>query len=868
MTDSEQTYREDFKDSRLEGWQRIGGVWEVDEGCLLQRASHSIYMIISPVRLEEGTLRSRLRLDGVDGRDSSVGLILRFPGDKGYTLLRFGSYQGVHLVQPDGDVRISDFSLQNGRFYDVKVQIADATVTIEVDGSPIGSQTIGEPKGAGTIGLCAENQAAFDHIEVTGKWRKLPPPVHEPAGTPDLDLDFVEWQLMRPQPAVNYRNPGAVCAYYRNVGSGSATVGKITFASQQIDPCNPPDWVAYVRQQPYRVAPGEVGMLEVRLKTLPRSLSTSVLDTAGTSAVVPLVIHPDGGRPLHTEVNVARPPVLQINFMGFSEDLKKIYVYVQNNEAPMAPEAGPIEIGQVHLNGTDVTAWARFGDKSVFRDVVPIEITLDEPLAGARPVQVIVTTLDGRRTGHVLRACPSRFNIIVTVNPPMARKDYMEDLYYHGVTALFSFHDPKKVEALGLEMLAMGQQVLAHTLRRRNRPICAFWIDEIDKPTKDASASRMVRRLEESQEVLDGFGEALPPVFFNLVFPSASAVNGYMTVPDAVMHSYGHFMCPAVDRGFGRVSALASREYRQARRPFWPYFRDSEIAVPVDPERKTMRPRHQAFQRCLVPAEQRWLTFGCLIQGAKSMAHWGYRAIRTVDHYFIRGGQSALRLGLGGPADGKVGPYALEPEVAKMLKDVWDEHGRINCELRTLGPLIAKSDVSYLARVTKVNPPVEPFGAPVTEVAPAAEAAALVCGLDALVIVVLNHNIHFGKFYNERTGPLSNPQPPRYDPLEVTVEVRIPSWLKPRHIFSVNHEQIAEVSPRQEENRIEFLIPRLEVSQLYVITSSAEVKQDCLQRHQQMRKLLEKMVKTTAVADPDWKDIDAWRLLRSPLLDS
>ena len=166
------------------------------------------------------------------------------------------------------------------------------------------------------------------------------------------------------------------------------------------------------------------------------------------------------------------------------------------------------------------------------------------------------------------------------------------------------------------------------------------------------------------------------------------------------MHSYGYFMCPATYGNFGRVSDLARREYRLARRPFWPYLRDAEIVLPLFRGKKKLGPLTRAFQRALTPKEERRLTFGCLIQGAKSIAHWGYWAQPKYEtgHYYLR--HPCLRVGLGALAGNRAGPYVVPDKVVKMLADVWAEVGKrfMFCE-----PLRGWRNVRVTKRRTKVD---------------------------------------------------------------------------------------------------------------------------------------------------------------------
>jgi hypothetical protein len=202
---------------------------------------------------------------------------------------------------------------------------------------------------------------------------------------------------------------------------------------------------------------------------------------------------------------------------------------------------------------------------------------------------------------------------------------------------------------------------------------------------------------------------------------------------------------------------------------------------------------------------------------------------------------------MGGIAGNRIGPYVIPDEIVRMLGDVWAEHGRINAELRVIGPLVAISDVSHLAKVVEVKPEKDRYGDP------AAAAAALVSGLDSIVLVVLNHSIDPGKSPG-KSGPVSNPDPPKYDPVDATVELRMPEWLDPRHVFSVDYDRIADVAPQRDGDKLRFVLPGLQVSKVFVITSSKDVKDACLARHAEMQKRLASMAATVPVPDEAWED--------------
>jgi len=202
------------------------------------------------------------------------------------------------------------------------------------------------------------------------------------------------------------------------------------------------------------------------------------------------------------------------------------------------------------------------------------------------------------------------------------------------------------------------------------------------------------------------------------------------------------------------------------------------------------------------------MTYGCLIQGAKGIMHWNYGAGLSKPPGWFSKTHWAIRASLGGALGrgNKPHGYEIPATMAAELQRVWDEIGRINVELRAIGPLVAVSDVSQLARVVAVTPELSPSGEP------AAEAAALVSGLDSIVLVVLNHDLKTNWKAKAQAGMES------YDPVDATVELRLPAWLEPKHIFRVGHDGVREVEPKRDGNSLIFRFRKLDVSEIVVIT--------------------------------------------------
>lgn len=845
----EDVFADGFNDLSMDGWYPGGGAWKVEDGMVRQTGENwGRHILFRRIHLAEGAIRFRARVDHPAAHAGNVfGVVLRYPPGGNHSVVRFGAYGATGLMQHPEDKTFARWAPELGRMYQVEITLRDGKVTVEVDGESLGTVAMADAKGPGYVGLYTEGAATFDDFELRGDWRADPRPEDVHPGPPRLEIEFAEWAPVVFDSGVPISVSGAVYAYVRNAGVGGARLENVSLGGIEVDPMTPPMWVPYVRMRPVRIEPGGVGQVEIVLNGLPASFGEKLMEDPASRLVVPVTLKPKGGESVSTEIDLAGAGLpLQINFMGFSEDLATLYLYIQNNRAMRHNHNGPATVSRIELNGEDVTPRARFGSRRIAADVVPVVIALERPLAEGQYARVVMETADGRRTGHVLRAFASRFNILIATSQ-MARTDFLEDIHNHCATALFRPYDRESFDALGFDLLPMrGPAFLTNAFYARKNPVVGMWIDEVDKPRGHPIDEKLITPMLAAEDYLAAEGEYLPLHCFNVCSPRNCALSGHLAAADAIMHSYGYHMCPATGRGFGRLADLPFREYRLSRRPFWPYFRDGEIVVLRNRETRETR-RDERYQRVLTPKEARWVEFGTLLQGAKSFAHWGYWAYPKSGYYYIE--EDCLRLGLGGPAGDRVGPYTLEPAVAAMLEGVWDEIGRINAEVQTIGPLVARSDVSHLARVAAVVPPTDPRGEP------AAEAVALVSGLDTIIVLVLNHNIDTGRHPFGRMKALSNPDPPTYPPVSgVSVELRVPDWIKPTHVFSVDHEAIADADPTREPGLLRFRVPELEVSKIFVITSSHEVKDGCLTRHADMKQRLAKIAAHEPVYDENWSD--------------
>ena len=353
------------------------------------------------------------------------------------------------------------------------------------------------------------------------------------------------------------------------------------------------------------------------------------------------------------------------------------------------------------------------------------------------------------------------------------------------------------------------------SLRRLDRPefppIDGFWLDEMDK----LPVAFTVDLIEECRAAYAKEGKSIPLQMINLCDGRSPRSVTFYELADAACSAYG-FHGGSLGDGFGRLSALPAREYRRSRRTFLPYFRDCEMPVLIDPETKAVIGRDPSHQRCIEPKEERWMTYGCIIQGAKGIMHWNYGARISKPPNWFSKDKWMIRASMGGALGHKPHGYEIPADVAAQLEATWDEIGRINTELRAIGPLVATSDVSSLVRASSDQ----------------VEAAALVSGLDAIVLVVLTHGMKT-HWKGDRAKGIES-----YEPVDTSVELRVPAWLDPKHVFRVRHDRVEAISPRREAGRLFFRFERLEVSDVVVVTErdglmesmAATVKELCDRR--------------------------------------
>lgn len=802
-----------FDDADACSWQPVRGQWKVSNGRYeMSSREFGRYTAQAPLLMADGSIEGTAAPLAPSAQKiprPGFGVLAKWLDSANWAAVRYGEYGGLSgLLVVNGKLKVigmGKFEAQVDRSYRFRVEVRGKQIKTYCDGVELGCFDAPFASKPGRVGLYTEAPTAFGDVQIEGAIPLLERKPKPFTGKPQLELAFAEFRPAGDPFATAVPTCGGVRLYVRNTGTGPAHLRRLLVNGEDADLLQ--KTVSWYRQRPAVLLPGRMGQVLVRLGALPGDVGLRLFNDPDAKPELPITIEPYRGDALHARVPIGgERPELQVNYLGFDPAFRRIYAYVQQNEGEGAKA---LHMTQVLVDGRDLTKRAAFGQRQVGRDVVPTVVDLPQPLQEGQPVVVCIGTREGVWAGHAVRAFPGKFHILVTLLGKQTRTDAVEDVWRHGATCIGfcggSVDRLVEAKALALDAFHYGAGLSA--LRKFDRPeyprIAGFWLDEMDRHP----ARYTFDKVHECELAYADEGKFIPLQMVNLCSSRGARAVEIFEIGDATCGAYGYYG-GAIGEQFGRLAALPRREYRLARLTFMPYFRDAEMPVVIDPKTKNVLGRCPKYRRCIEPKEERWMTYGCLIQGAKGILHWNYGSgVNRPPNWFSKTA-TVIRAGMGGALNHKPHGYEIPADQAAELKRAWDEIGRINVELQAIGPLVAVSDVSRLARVTTVDPELSPSGEP------AADAAALVSGVDSIVLVVLNHNLeHNWKAAADR-GIES------YDPVDATVELRLPAWLEGKHAFSVRHTGVATLSPRREDRRLTFQFPKLEVAEVVVVTDS------------------------------------------------
>ena len=854
-------FRDGFEETFDKRWFIAQGAWEVRDGVLATTGTHSIRKwdhlrstrLITRYALDRGRVRVRAMLlkgsrtwgkrrprEHDFNKTPRAGVILAMRGGNTDLAVVFGPKEVVVEGRRQNRVRLGRHPMKTKQWYDLEVSWDGKVVTAWVDGTKVGSAACEANTSDGWVGLVSFSDARFDDFRLQGRFKSHYAPM--PKGTPKLSAEFTEWRGEAPGKDQAVSPYGTMNIFLRNTGDAPAILESLRLGQTEIAGRRPPKWVAYVRQRPYRIEPGRLGVLEVRLRGIPEKYRALLGKGRKRGANVEVIIRPQNGEAIRTAVSAwgSPTPPAQINFLAFSEDLRTVYAYIEKTSA--APPRRKYHIEEASVDGLPERGRVRLGSDVLADDVVPIEITLPKPLQRGRPTLVTVRFREKFRIGHSLRAFRSQFHIGIdgcfwSRDPGKDVEDaIIADLHNRGFNTTRRLpSDPKR----GIHPYQSVGNRLAQHLGREGQNFTEYWTDEVDKQWGNP-IENLLGQLRDCYLWYHVGGREYPqPTTWNIMNVLTNGrTQGYLYYPDAVRTSYGWYACNRVTREshFGRLSGLATSEYRMARRPMRPYFRDHEIFIPVDSRTKKSLYPTDMYQRCVTPKESRWFQYGTLMWGAKSFVHWGYWAAKPrKGAWYDRGDWLNIRAGYGGLRGRReVWGYKIDDYYSKILADAWDAVARVNAEMRTAGPLIARSDVTDYARVTRCTKQ------KAWKDGPSVSAAALLSGTETMLVVALNMSLDLGgaPIVDKGYG-ISVPHPPKFPPAAATIEVTLPERLTPKHIFRVSSRGIEPVRPAvRRGRRLIFRLDEIVVSDMLVLTSRDDVYKGCVARMSDMHRRL------------------------------
>jgi hypothetical protein len=846
-------YKEDFEtDPVWSGYKKhtdVPNTWSVENGeYVLSYPEYAKSKAIAPgLWFVNGSISFTARATAAHKTDSgSFGVFIKYNGLRHQIYLTFGVDKSIKLFayedDRDQEQVLADFVPEIGRKYKIDVKLENNLLSVSVDGKPVTEKPVELSVMAdkrGRVGFYTESPATFDDLVVDG-WEPDPNALPRPVtGKSNLSLEFSSYRADPSGKGEAFSVNGTLHAYIRNNGDGVAVLDKVFFRGKDAQKLIEKGLVSWYRLKPYFIKPGEVGEFIMRINGFSWGQVKAMMKDPEYISFSELKIVPTTGKPLTASVPTSRKnEPLQINFIGFSENLKTVYAYVQNNRQRYENSEETFTIAQVMVNGHDVTTSTKSGSKLIDDEVVPLEITLDKPLHKGRETVVTIATEEGVSCGHALRATPSE----MVISAPMffltrikSEEEASLDMYNHCMTSsMWIKSDVTKKTGLMDVFMAGRENMYAYKYLyfqdSWHPKTQGAWFDEVDKE----SLQNMFEKFSDVDQFYARDGSSYAPMAANVMRPWSVVGKSYVLLADGSMHAYGLAGGPlsgSNGHDFPLMKSLDWREYRVGRNIFWPYYRNAGINLYANKEDSTTTP-HDISQRVISPAEQEIVLYGNLMLGAKGFFHWGYASEYDPDHAAYTDGIGGMRIGLGGIpylSETVHGGYKIDKKIQDDTKKAWDTIGRVNAELQTIGPYVARSDVSYLARIIDVKPEIAPTGQP------AAQASALVSGLDTIVLIVLNLNIDTNWDIRDVNGYKG------YDTVNVTAGVKQPEWLKDRKldVFSVDYTAGIKTENYSTNNgEYQFSFNKMGSHKIIVITTDENVRKEMTSTIKEMQSRL------------------------------
>jgi len=839
-------WTDDFSERR-DGWETPSGDWAWEEGTLRQRnGSDAYYMALREQRLTEGSITVEGAATAANSSgDGCIGIVCKYLDADNWVLVRCGAYKSAFVMQTVGGKRqihpLRPFIAEVGRPYRCSVTLSQGLILLEVDGKSVGVWRDPFAGQAGRPGLYAQSPAEFSSFGI-GQAPPLPDlsgaAVEALSAGPRVIEQSAEWRLEAVEyaaaplsPTISGPDRYTLALYVRNIGAGPARVTDLALDGEAAQALIEAGRLSWWRAWPEEVPPGAVA--QVLIESAGVSLTQAAQAMLG-APMGPHRVRLAGSGEGALEVEFALdpgPPPLLVNFIAFDESLRTLHVYV-------AAEGEPVgrRIERVEVNGEDVTDRVEPDAEAVRlrADTVPLRIALEHPLEPAAPVVVTVRAQGGGFAGHSVRAFSSHFPIQVVIlgkQPGAAEVAEIANLCFAEVGFCGArFDNMAELARNGLYYFPYAypseKSIEAYLAQPQRPPLTAWWIDEIDGWRKTPGDAQEM--LVQADALMRDRGLPVAPHCMNIMAPWTDV--GYIELCDALSHEYGIDFGIADSEGYRRTldfktpGDIGRRELRIARRPWWPYFRNIEAVVLLEAGTTKV----VGHYRPIDPREHRLIVYSCLANGAKGALNWNYGVnhVTPQQSTWLSNEHDAIRLNMTALKEKQAFGVDIPQHLLDGLREATHECGRVNAELQLLGPLLARGDVSDLARLVGCEPEKSPRGGP------AAHARAIVCGLDTVVLIAVNLNIDSD--FNAR-----DPKPvASYDSVALDVEFDLPPWLGPTDVFEVSCRGVTPVATERQEGRLRLNLPALDVATAVVITSDRQMREQMATKLEGLQKRL------------------------------
>lgn len=524
------------------------------------------------------------------------------------------------------------------------------------------------------------------------------------------------------------------------------------------------------RAQPAQAAPGQAMEVTVRLRRdFPESGARLTLRLEG------------GG-----QVDVAVPgtnATARITDIAFSEDLASVWLYVRRDGNEGA-------VGKVLLDGQDVTSSCSIG-RDAHLQTTPVVFRPTRKLEHARLYSFQAVFQDGTMAAAARRAFPQdmRYGVWGARSGPATDIQTGRSFVHEMASLNLNLHMVSVGSAAVQEYFKSdeGRKALADADIRRvietpgkqgtTNPYAFYLADEPDTGdyrVQGVPAGKQVgclaQGLAERARDLRAQDPGTPSMLnLDLTFtPHNWYVYGQ--VPDifAADPYYQPRLRQAYEAGPGRLPLYSKAGFVYAES------RICKLACEPNPLHIILYANSYEGDdgrfRGPTPEEKRIELYYALAAGAKGFSYWWYVP--------------------GRPARG----LGADDEATRKLRR---EVGLMAAEMRTAGPLITRS---------------APVDALITH-APRLWVRALACGLDSMLLVVVNDD-----YVNDRQGTVIRP----VEKSSVTLD--LPSWLKSPQAFEISADGVKDVAASVQDGVMKLDLGTVEVTRLIVVTSDPALR--------------------------------------------